>query len=376
MVRSTRWAFLMGALALVGLVSACGGGGSAPEADEAEASSATVVSAGPAETVPPATQALELNEQASATPGQQAEAVSQTPTLEHLLTPSEPAAMHSMVTDRSSRSLADEKRAVGDNYEVNLYERPFTAGEMAYRPYLDITRAELSANDPFVYVTIFLEEGPPSGVAVTYGVEIDEDLDGDGDWFIFADAPEDGNWTTDGASACRDSNDDVGGAQAMRVDASDPAGDGYEDCVFESGYGTVADAAWVRRNPDSADQIQIAFLGSLIGPAQKYLWGAWADEGVQDPSKYDLHDLFTLAEAGSPAIGSPDYPLKTLAMIDNTCRWGYGFTPTADTVGACYVQPAAAPTSKPSAVCVKPAPPSPDPCYVWFADQCQWVCIN
>jgi hypothetical protein len=143
--------------------------------------------------------------------------------------------------------------------------------------------------------------------------------------------------------ACRDANGDVGGPTAMRVDTPNASRDGYEDCVFDSGYGLSPDEAWIRRDPSHADYIQIAFMFSLIGSDGQFLWGAWSDEGLQDPSSFDYHDAYTITEAGSPASESSNYPLKAVALLDNTCRWGYGFTPTGTEPGACYVPPTATP---------------------------------
>ncbi len=266
-----------------------------------------------------------------------------TATVVHVTIPSSPAGVASFMTDRSTAALASERRAIADNYDINLLERPFSPEAMDYKDYLDITRGELSLNPPFVYVTIQLEGGAPAGQDVAYGVEIDLDLDGHGDWLILGQVPPDSTWTTDGVRACRDANGDVGGPTAMRVDTPNASRDGYEDCVFDSGYGLSPDEAWIRRDPSHADYVQIAFLFSLIGSDGEFLWGAWSDEGLQDPSSFDYHDAYTITEAGSPASESSHYPLKAVALLDNTCRWGYGFTPTGTEPGACYVPPTATP---------------------------------
>jgi hypothetical protein len=89
--------------------------------------------------------------------------------------------------------------------------------------------------------------------------------------------------------------------------------------------------------------VQIAFLFSLIGSDGQFTWGAWSDDAIQDPGWFDYHDHFTLAEAGSPASESSNYPLKAMPLMDNTCRWGYGFTPTGTEIGVCYVPPTPTP---------------------------------
>ena len=44
------------------------------------------------------------------------------------------------MTDVLTTSLADERRANGDSYTRNIYERPYTAEDMDYIDYLDIGR--------------------------------------------------------------------------------------------------------------------------------------------------------------------------------------------------------------------------------------------
>jgi len=273
-----------------------------------------------------------------------------TPTAAHLILPSSPGSVSSFMTDRSSASLASERRANADIFDTNLLERPFTTQVMDYQEYLDITRTELSMGPPWVYVTIFLEGPPPAGSEAAYGVEIDLDIDGHGDWLILADAPPDSTWTTDGVRACRDANGDVGGPTPMISDSPHAARDGYEDCVFDSGYGIGPDEAWIRRDPGHADRIQIAFLYSLIGNDGEFMWGAWSDESIKDPAWFDYHDHFTLIEAGSPASESSQYPVKAMASLDNTCRWGYGFIPTGSEPGVCYIPPTPTPTPVPGSI--------------------------
>ncbi|MCJ7825673.1 MAG: carboxypeptidase-like regulatory domain-containing protein, partial [Anaerolineales bacterium] len=147
----------------------------------------------------------------------------------------------------------------------------------------------------------------------------------------------------DGVRACRDANFDVGGPTPMISDGPHAARDGYEDCVFDSGYGIGPDEAWIRRDPGHADRIQIAFLYSLIGNDGEFMWGAWSDESIKDPAWFDYHDHFTLIEAGSPASESSQYPVKAMASLDNTCRWAYGFVPTGSEPGVCYIPPTPTP---------------------------------
>jgi hypothetical protein len=80
------------------------------------------------------------------------------------------------------------------------------------------------------------------------------------------------------------------------------------------------------------------------------MWGGWAWEGTPDPAMFDYHDHFSSAQAGSPLSNSSDYPLKEVAAMDNTCRWGYGFEPNGTELGVCYIPPTPTPTPAPGSI--------------------------
>jgi hypothetical protein len=258
-----------------------------------------------------------------------------TPEIVHQTVPSSPAGADSWMTDRSSRSYASQRTTVADNFDFNLLERPFTSQDMDYQAYLDITRAEWSAVSPWVYVTIFLEEAPPTPSTAQYGVEIDVDLDGRGDWIVAGQVPDGTDWTTDNVFACRDTNNDVGGTRAIRADVPSSSWDGYDDCVFESGLGNDPDTAWIRRDPSNPDRVQVAFKFSLIGSDDELLWGAWSDDGVQQLAMLDYNDMFSFEQAGSPLDSSSYYPINELYSVDNSCRWTFDFSPIENLPGMC-----------------------------------------
>jgi len=226
---------------------------------------------------------------------------------------------------------------------------------MDYLDYLDITRGELSVVAPWIYITIYLEGTPPTGSSASYGVEIDLDVDGRGDWLIIGVVPYSTDWTTNDMRAYADRAGDVGGLTPVISDAPNPGLNGYDDLVFDAGNGPDPDAAWIRRDPTDPNHVQLAFKHSLIASDAYFLWGVWSDEGVTQPGWFDYNDHFTLIEAGSPAIESSEYPIKALAALDNTCRWGYGFVPTGSEPGACYVPPTPTPTLTPTLT------PTPEP---------------
>jgi hypothetical protein len=267
------------------------------------------------------------------------------PTVEHMVRPENPGSLNSYMTDRSTRDYAAERRAIADNFDINLIERPYTSEVMDYMEHLDIIRGELSMSGNWVYVTIFLEGAPPADSQAVYAVEIDSDIDGRGDWYISGVVPASSEWTTDGVYAWKDSNNDVGGTTPLHADSPSPVWDGYDTQLFAQGIGDDPDAAWIRRSPTQPDQVQLAFKHTLIGSIGEFMWGVWSEEMVIQPGWLDYNDHFTPEEAGSPEITSSLYPIKQAAMMDNTCRWAVGFTPDGSEPGVCYVPvPTATPT--------------------------------
>lgn len=261
------------------------------------------------------------------------------PTVAHLTLPGEPpGGWLSEITDRDTSLVAVEKRALGgENFSVNLFERPFNADTMdKYFPDLDITRARLSYDTQWVFVTIRLSGlGDGGTLGGNYGVEVDLDVDGRGDFLVFAAAPG-VSWSAEGVRVWVDVNNDVGSSQPIYGNAP-LTGDGYETLSFESGYGTDPDLAWARLDPGDPSSVQIAFKTGLLNADYKFTWGAWADRSLLNPAWYDYNDHFTLAQAGSPLTESADYPVKALYELDNTCRWVVGFTPSGSELGICPV---------------------------------------
>ena len=265
----------------------------------------------------------------------------------HVTMPGEPGLAARFMTDRSSSALAAEHRTIADNFTDGFFERPLTLPGMEYQPYLDLTRGEISAGGGWIYVTLFLEGSPPTGVPASYGVEIDLDLNGRGDWWIFGAAPSSTVWTTDGVRAFRDANHDVGATTPVKSDPPTTTGDGYETLAFDAGAGPDPDAAWIRLSPVNAKHVQLAFKHSMIGGDSQFLWGIWSDANPQ-PSWFDYNDHFNLEQAGSPLIENLNYPLKELSAVDSSCRWGFDFNPTGTEPGVCRIPPTPTPTRTPS----------------------------
>lgn len=257
-----------------------------------------------------------------------------TVTLVHSLIPDNPKNPVWFV-DASSRVYASEGQATADDFLNMPLERPFTSETMDYVAYVDIIRVEISVWKSFAYVSIFVEEMPPQDSEIFYGVEVDSDKDGRGDWLIYGLPPRGSDWTVEGVQIYWDSDNNVGGPTPL-VANEGGAANGYETLAFSSGYQSDdPDLAWIRRSPANGNEIQIAFKLSLIGFNDAFLLSAWTDAGPRQPGWFDYNDYYSLEDAGSPIRIAKEYPLKDLALVDNTCRWAYGFNPTGAEPGLC-----------------------------------------
>ncbi len=262
----------------------------------------------------------------------------ETPTVEiiHNVRPGEPGWVFRWFYDTDASQTASGGYVNGgDDFVANLYERPFTPTEMQYRPDIDINKAEIAADDTFIYVTIYPHAPHPEGnLQASYGVEVDTDRDGRGDLLVIAERPTSTDWDISGVSLFADVNNDVGDATILRPDSS-AVSDGYEKVIFSSEVLDDPDAAWARMTTGTPPSVTIAFKRALIPGASTFVWGVWAAESLLQPEMLDLHDHFTQAEAGSPYAAHSNYPLAGLSLLDNTCRETFGFEATTPIPGLC-----------------------------------------
>ncbi|MGB9640452.1 MAG: SdrD B-like domain-containing protein [Anaerolineales bacterium] len=265
------------------------------------------------------------------------EALIVTPTLLHLKIPGEPARPLTAIFDTISGNTAQQgvsnQPPGGDEYLYNLYERPFNAQTMdIFFPDLDIREAKIGPDNTWMFVTIYLFglRGDSNALQGAYRLELDLDIDGRGDWLFEARAPFSEEWKVEGVRVWEDTDNDVGGEKPCYADPPQVE-NSYDRLVFDQGYNTDdPDAAWARYKPGTPPAVQIAFKYSLINNDDKFMWGVWADQGVDQPQWYDYNDHFTYEEAGSPFRSNRYYPIKLIAEVDNTCRWTYGFEPKGD----------------------------------------------
>ena len=302
-------------------------------------------------------QTMDANQQLAEAEPQEAADEVPTPTIEivHTITPGQPGWVNQWWMETDSSSTAGQKRANGgDFFNQNLLERPFTAQQMEYRPDVDIVRVEISQDDNFYYFLIHLSGLNPANnmLSATYGVEIDLNRDGRGDFLVWALGDGSTDWDIKEVYVYKDDNKDVGGARPLLTDAPGYSGNSYENAIFSPQKLSDPDMAWKRVDPSDSSVMQLALKKSVINNATTFMWNGWADDGLKDPTQFDYNDFYTLSQAGSPVGGTSDYPLKDLFLTDNTCRLPYGFEATGNEPGVCYV-----PDPTP-----EPTQPSTSPC--------------
>lgn len=244
----------------------------------------------------------------------------------HLLFPVEIGDYGILNYDVESSGTGSQKRApFGDSYRMNLLERPFDQ-DMNYIPGLDIRTFRLTTSDIWYYVTVeMIAFNLDNDLGIRYGVILDVDKNGYGDYLIFASPPYTDEWTAGNVQIFADKNRDSAGTSATQSDAPFD-GDGYETLIFDinQGIGDDVDLAWVRSLP--ANTLQFAFKRDLVG--SEFMFGAIADAGLKDPGRMDYVDRFTESQAGSPVRDSQHYPLKELYSVDTTCHAAFGFVAT------------------------------------------------
>jgi hypothetical protein len=206
----------------------------------------------------------------------------------------------------------------GDSFRANLFERPFLE-DMTYVPDLDIASFQVSEDADWYYVSIQLQGPDPNNpVEIHYGVEIDTNADGFGDFLIWAHPPYLTEWDIIPVQVFSDTDHDTGGISSARSDATFE-GNGYETLLFDgsSATSTDPDLAWMRILAGPGATVEFAFKKSLTGPL--FLLGVIADAGLKDVSMFDYNDRFRERRAGSPIRDDINYPLGQVFAVDNTC---------------------------------------------------------
>lgn len=343
-----KWPAILVILGLLALLAACG-----PSVDYDDEVSQRVAETQTKQAWEASVEAAQLTAEADSEQSEDTEEVqdppppTQTPQPEdtplpeiiHVIQPDLPAEkINSFVTDFNSSGYAFDGFTYGDQFFINRYERPFTREMTEYRGYLDIVEANLKYNPPWLYIEVFLAKDLPESSSAVYGIELDLDKDARGDYLVLVPHPVSEEWSVEGVAVVQDTNDDVGGEIPLLTEVlpDDWNGDGYDRVLFQSGQGGDPDLAWVRRDPELKNSLQIAFKSDLVGTTG-FFWVVWADEGLQNPALADYNDQFTFEEAGSPYPEHRYHPIQEINLVDSTCRSWYMFEPVGDEVGVCQI---------------------------------------
>lgn len=310
--------FLTFVLALMFVLQACGG---SPTAEPTEA---------PAET-----QVVEA-------------AVTEAPTVEpivHSVIPQGGTKDRAYAHDNENSTNFENKNVrFGDEFQKNRFERPFTSNDMAYLPDLDIVDFGITSDDQFFYISIILagKDAATGTLTGIYGVEIDRDADGRAELMLGALPNFSTEFTAENVVVLADLNGDVGGPTINRPDL-EFTGDGFDGIIFDLSqniHPDDPDLAWVRFVDGNRPTIEIAYRKWIFrGGDEKFMWSVFAQSAEQglDATKFYSHDTVSEIEAGSPDKGNPNYPIKALAAMDNTCRVPLGFEATGAEPLGCLV---------------------------------------
>lgn len=115
----------------------------------------------------------------------------------HVMVPANSVPSGTLIQDVVSQDTAPEKRApYGNSYDINRFERPFLQ-DMTYVPDLDIAGFTVSSDPDWWYVSVQLVGSDPNNkLGIDYGVELDTDHDGFGDYLVWAHPPYASTWDT------------------------------------------------------------------------------------------------------------------------------------------------------------------------------------
>ncbi|MDQ2692027.1 MAG: hypothetical protein M3Y68_08365 [Chloroflexota bacterium] len=280
------------------------------------------------------------------------------PVTGHLMTPADVIPQRVALTyDVES---AGTSAPYGDSYRINRFERPFEQ-DMTYVPELDILRFEIAEDADWYYISIGLNgSNINSALGIHYGVELDRDADGFGDFMIWASPSYTTEWTTNNVQVFEDTDQDTAGRSSSQAEPGFE-GNGYDTKIFdgEQVQSEDPDLAWTRMVEGGQAMIQFAFKKSWAGAS--FVVGVVSDAGIQDVSMYDYNDRFEASQAGSPLRNDVNYPLGPLYGVDNTCWQPYNLELTNYQPKFCPPELLPVPTRRPPAGDSSTAEPPTEP---------------
>jgi hypothetical protein len=246
----------------------------------------------------------------------------------------------------NDNALSFDKKVVrsGDEFFRNRFERPFTADEMEYLPDLDIVNFSITNDDTFFYIRISFVGLEPKTQTLTgfYGIEIDRNGDGRAEILLATHGPYSEEFSAENVAVYVDMNSDIGGSKINRPD--DFKSDGFETVIYDLGQSVYPDKdpdlAWVRlTNDGSLPAIEMAYKKWIFEDGKEaFMWSVDASGSAIDPSKFYIHDFISAEDAGAANNEDPNYPIKSLAAFDNTCRVPLGFVALGSEPMGCFIK--------------------------------------
>jgi hypothetical protein len=262
----------------------------------------------------------------------------------HITIPSAGTSDRATAHDNENSLFFDTKKVkTGDEFYKNRFERPFTSVDMAYLSDLDIVNFSITSDANFFYIKISMValDTLTQSLTGSYGIEIDRNADGRAEILLTTRPPYTAEFSADNVAAYLDVNGDVGGNIINRPD--DFASDGFETTIFDLAQGVYPkddpDLVWVRQTTDGdLPAVEIAFEKWIFKDGMEaFMWSVLSSDAVIDPATLYYHDHFTAEQAGAANTDDPNYPIKGLAAVDNTCRVPLGFQAVGNEPLGCYV---------------------------------------
>jgi hypothetical protein len=263
----------------------------------------------------------------------------------HVIIPSTGTSDRATAHDNENSLFYDTKKVkTGDEFYKNRFERPFTSVDMNYLPDLDIVNFSITSDGNFFYVNISMVGVDSATQSLTgyYGVEIDRNADGRAEVLLTTRPPYSAEFTADNVSAYLDMNSDVGGEVINRPDSF--GSDGFEKTIFDLAWGIYPeenpDLIWVRQTTDGTlPAVEIAFDRRIFKDGKEaFMWSVLSNDIAIDPSRLYYNDSFTAEQAGAANTDDPNYPIKELSAMDNTCRVPLGFQAVGTEPLGCFIK--------------------------------------
>ena len=263
----------------------------------------------------------------------------------HVIIPSTGTSDRATAHDNENSLFFDTKKVkTGDEFFKNRFERPFTSVEMDYLPDIDIVNFSITSDEKFFYINISMVDLDSATQSLTgfYGVEIDRNADGRAEVLLTTHPPYATEFTAGNVAAYLDANSDVGGNIINRPD--DFKSDGFETTIFDLSRGIYPkgnpDLVWVRQTTDrTLPAIEIAFERQMFKDGKEsFMWSVLSSHSVIDPASLYYQDYYTAEQAGAANSDNPNYPIKDLAALDNTCRVPLGFQANGTEPLGCFIK--------------------------------------